>query len=153
LFPALLSVAIAIAVGLLLVLRENIGIAPAAPDTGSTETWTPAPAETGPSVSLEIDYGNGASRKFSGFPWTEGMTVGDLMRLARAARPGITYEVKGKDANSLLVALDGVKGPGPGSWFWTYSVDDRPAESSFEVQPLADGQRVQWTFGELKEEN
>ena len=145
--PLVLAVALAATGWLLLSFRngslEGSQEAPA-PAAGENLTAPPAPDEQ--TVGLEVDFGNGARREIAALPWREGMTVGDLMREAAAFRPGIESTRTGQGEMSFLTSLDGVANEGPAGRSWMYQVGGRRAQVSYEVQPLAAGDRVLWVF-------
>lgn len=74
------------------------------------------------------------------------MTVGDLMREATAFRPGIEFTHSGEGEMSFLTSIEGVANEGPEGRSWVYDVGGRKAHVSYEVQPLAAGERVLWAF-------
>ena len=112
----------------------------------SAGAYIEEPAPQGPTVSLEVDFGNGSKRGFSGLSWAKGMTGGDLMHAASRLSPGLEYEVRGSGEMTLLTSLDGVaNGEGNGR-YWLYEVNGLPAQVSFAVQPVAAGDRVLWVF-------
>lgn len=109
--------------------------------------WTPSPRPTGKTVTLTIDFGNGARRVFDDLPWTPGLTLGKLMDEAREFRPAVTYTQQGTEEMALLSSLEGVANEsGPDGRYWLYSVDGRHGEVSFAVQPLEAGAAVLWEF-------
>ena len=109
-------------------------------------TYAEEPVPQGPTVSLAIDFGNGAKRQFTGLEWYEQMTVGELMSTASRRSPGLDFEVRGSGEMTLLTSLDGVaNGEGNGR-YWLYEVNGLPAQVSFAVQPLGAGDRVLWVF-------
>lgn len=117
---------------------------PAAADLARSYAEEPAPQ--GPTTSLTIDFGNGAKHEFTGMPWEERMTVGDLMHAASLRSPGLNYKVQGSGEMTLLTSLDGVaNGAGDGR-YWLYEINGRHAKVSFAVQPLSAGDRVLWSF-------
>ena len=90
---------------------------------GYAAGWRPSPRPEGPSVSLEVDYGNGARRSWAALPWTQGMSVLDALVAAAAFRPGLTYELRGTDQAALVTSIDGLLNLGDGGRNWLYSVD------------------------------
>jgi hypothetical protein len=109
--------------------------------------WTPAPRPTGKTVTLTIDFGNGARREFDDLPWTPGLTLGKLMEQAREFRPAVTFTQQGEGDMAFLKSLEGVAHEsGPDGRYWLYSVDGRHGEVSFAVQPLEPGAAVLWEF-------
>lgn len=109
-------------------------------------SWTPSPKPTGETVSLTVDFGNGARRQFEALPYSQGMTLGDLMRQAGRFRPPVVYTQTGEGKMSFLTSLEGVANEGAGGRSWLYSVDGRHGEVSFAVQSLAAGSAVLWEF-------
>lgn len=144
--PLVLFAGLAIASALLLRFKPQAA-EPGAPgeSAATADGWTPAGPE-GESVSLAIDFGNGASREFSLIPWREGMTLGDVMQAAADHRPGIRLTKQGQGAMTLLTSIDGVANQGPGGRSWIYRVNEQPGEVSFAVQPIRAGDRVLWVF-------
>jgi hypothetical protein len=147
--PAVLVVAAAL-VGALLAAFGEIGQEKASSDEATTaaiaQSWTPSPRPTGETVSLTIDFGNGARRVFDALPYAAGMTLGQLMQRARTFRPPVVYSATGKGKMSFLTSLEGVANEGAGGRSWLYSVDGRHGEVSFAVQSLAAGSAVLWEF-------
>jgi len=143
-----LAVGLAAASWLLMTVRSD----PDAPRAAgaakeSPVAWASA-AVAGETVALEIDFGNGARREYAALPHRDGMSVGDALRLARDFGPSLAFTTQGEGELSFLTSLDGVANQGPGGRFWLYQVDGHRADVSYEVQPLAAGQRVLWQFKE-----
>jgi hypothetical protein len=143
----LVMVAGAALVGTWLLLAEAAR-RPQAPaqDGTADENWTPAERPEGETVSLAIDFGNGAHREFAALPWSEGLTLGKLMHEARDFRPGIRYTQKGEGEMAFLTSLEGVANDKAGDRYWFYEVDGERGEVSFDVQPLEAGAKVLWVF-------
>ena len=107
---------------------------------------TEKPAPQSPTVSLVIDFGNGAKREFIGIAWSQGMTAGELMHAASLISPGLKYEVRGTGDMTLLTSLDGVANGAGAGRYWLYEINGRPADVSFAVKPVEPGDRVLWVF-------
>ena len=147
--PIVLLVAAALVGALLAAFRQEgpAKTSPAQPAAAANvPSWTPSPKPTGETVSLTIDFGNGARREFDALPYSPGMTLGQLMRRARAFRPPIASTQTGEGDMSFLTSLEGVANEGAGGRSWLYSVDGRHGEVSFAVQSLAAGSTVLWEF-------
>jgi len=145
---AALAVALA-AFGVLLVIRtggDGQRISATTSDTAGSGAWTPAPRPVGQTVSMTIDFGNGARREFDALAWSEGLTLGKLMREMADFRPALAYTQKGDGAMGYLTSLEGVANDGEGGRYWFYSVDDQRGQTSFQIQPLEPGARVLWVF-------
>jgi hypothetical protein len=144
--PLVLAVALAITAALLVKFRQQPQ--EGAPEPGNLARseqavgWIAGPAADSEIVSLTIDFGNGARRDFARLPWTEGMTVADVLKSAGKFRPGITYTQRGE----LLTSIDGITNGMPAERFWLYEVNDRPGKVSLAVQPVAVGDRILWAF-------
>jgi hypothetical protein len=119
---------------------------PAANAEASGAAWTPAADPQADSVSLEIDFGNGAGREFATLPWSAGMTVADVLKQASRFRPGIVFSQQGVGEGAFLTSLDGVTGDAAIGRFWIYEINGKSGEVSFAVQPVAAGDRVLWAF-------
>ena len=125
--------------------EEATGARPT-PTVKQAESWTPSPKPTGESVSLTIDFGNGARRVFESLPYSPGMTLGQLMQQTGSFRPPVVFTQAGEGKMSFLTSLEGVANEGAGGRSWLYSVDGRHGEVSFAVQSLAPGSAVLWEF-------
>ncbi|MCH8840762.1 MAG: hypothetical protein IH831_08835 [Planctomycetes bacterium] len=142
-FPALLATVLLVSAVIVLGDRQP-GPQSVSPET--TANWTPSDEPHGSTVALEIDFGNGAKWQFAALPWQAGMTVAQLMEVAREFRPGIEFDQQGEGAGGLLTAIDGLKNEGSGGRNWRYRVDDHNGEVSFCLQPIEPGMRVLWEF-------
>lgn len=119
---------------------------PPAPNRLPSAAWTPTPQSTGETVSLEIDFGNGAKKSWAALPWQPEMTVADAMAKARDFRPGLEYGQIGTGESGFLSSLAGLANEGANGRNWIYEVDGRHATVSFCVETLEDGSRVLWRF-------
>jgi len=97
-------------------------------------------------VRLEIDFSNGASKRFEALPWKSGMTVGDVMNVASEFQPGISFQQIGEEEGGFLTSLDGLKNEGAGGRNWTYEVDSQSGKVSFCVKEVEPGELIRWTF-------
>jgi len=143
LFPALLLV---VAVGVAIFAfasRPSGGDPNSAPPA---ESWTPAPAPTGETVSLVIDFGNGAKREFDALPWSPGMAVADVMEAARTFRPNIQYAQQGSGERGLLTALEGVSNEGGSGRNWRFLIDGKLGQMSFCLAEVEPGSSILWEF-------
>jgi hypothetical protein len=60
-------------------------------------------------VSLVVDYGNGAMKSFMNLPWTQNMTIPDVLAAAGVAPPGLAVEQFTNRAGRQVVrSVDGV---------------------------------------------
>lgn len=142
-YPTLLLAAIVITA---LVARRTDQVELAEDGVHQPAAWAPSPRPEGETVRLEIDFGNGAHRVFEALPWEEGMTVADLMVVARAFQPPIHYEQRGEGEAAFLVSLEGVAGGGPDSRNWLYRVNGEHAKVSFGIYPLEPSDEVLWIY-------
>jgi len=139
--PFVLVAAIAVA-GVFLAIRRG----PPEDSVESRGGWTPEVSAPAQSVSLAIDFGNGARRDFAALPWSQGMTVGDALMMAQDFRPGVTFAQQGEGEMALLTTLDGVANDPAIGRFWMYDVDGKAGDVSFARQPLNPGQKVNWVY-------
>jgi hypothetical protein len=105
------------------------------------------PART---VSLAIDYGDGAERHFPRLAWRDGMTVLDLMQAAKAHPRGIAFEHRGRGATAFLLRIDDVKNEGRGR-NWLYRINGKLADRSFAVQTIHPDDQIRWEFSRYQE--
>jgi hypothetical protein len=111
-----------------------------------TAAWTPSSRQTGETVRLEIDFGNGARRVFDALPYEVEMTVADVMAQAREFRPGISFAQIGEGAGGFLTELEGLKNEGASGRNWRYEVAGKPGTKSFCLEGVAAGELVRWSF-------
>ncbi len=102
-------------------------------------------AEPKPSVTLVVDYGDGASIHFNDLKWTAGMTAFDALVAARAHRHGITFAQKGTGRSTLVTKIGDLANEGSGK-NWLYSVNAKPGEESAAVHEIKAGDVVLWRF-------
>lgn len=140
--PLVLAAALALAVTLWVQFQHDAADNAAAAATG----WSSPIDRQAESVSLAVDFGNGARRDFAALPWREGMTIEGLVKLAADFRPGVEYTQQGEGKLALLTSLDGVTNGTPADRFWLYEVNGEPGQVSFAVRELAAGDRVLWAF-------
>jgi len=114
--------------------------------------WTPSAQPTGETVSLEIDFGNGATRRFDKLLWQPDMTVTDVLSAASHFRPGIRFSQVGTGESGLLTEIDGLKNEGMNARNWLYEVADKPGTVSFCLQKVAPGELVRWRFTDASDE-
>ena len=128
----------------ILVSRLN----PRRPDGAGGADGGFAVSETGESISLEIDFGDGAFRRYSPIPWNDGTTVADAMELVKKHRHGVEFHNEGEGEKALLVRIEDVQNQGgdAGAKNWVYEVNGKRAIVSFAVCPLAASDTVLWKF-------
>ena len=142
-----LLVALAVTSAILVKFRqERLNHGAPAVDGSGPAAWTPPPDSQMATVSLEIDFGNGARREFAALPWSAGMTVADILERAAAFGPGLTFSQQGSGAGAFLSSVDGVTGDASIGRFWIYEINGKAGDVSFAAQPVAAGDRVLWAF-------
>lgn len=142
LFPILLAILL---LGLIMFGKRVPDQAPHQP-AGPTAAWTPSPQPVGETVSLTIDFGNGAKKEFATLHWQAEMTVADLLVAARNFRPGIQFTQIGTGESGFLSSLDGLVNEGAGGRNWLYQVDGQHAHVSFCLEKIDSGGHVLWSF-------
>ena len=109
-----------------------------------------APRKT---VSLIVDYNDGVEKHFTALPWKKGMTVFDVLQLARKHSHGITFEYKdyGGRLGYMITRIDDLENQGTGGEAkdWIYKVDDELAKKACNKYELQAGDVVRWTFEHL----
>ena len=108
--------------------------------------WKPSAPVNGQSVSLVIDFGNGAERSFESLSWQSGLTVQGLLEAATQFRPGITFAFVGEGKSAFLTHIDGLVNDGAGGRHWQFWINEKRADRSFAVCELEAGDRVLWRF-------
>ena len=141
-FPALLAVALLLALG----ISQRVNHDDSSSQLETAANKSPSLAAVGETVSLEIDFGNGATQRFDALPWQPEMTVSKLMEIASQFRPGITFSQKGEGETGFLTAIEGLANEGATGRNWKYQVDGDHGQISYCLQNLTPGQHVLWKF-------
>lgn len=102
--------------------------------------------EPATTVSLTVDYGDGAQKMFTALPWREGLTVLDAVRAAEKHARGIKCEVRGAGETAFLVKIDDMKNEGGGGRGWMFRVNGKLGDRGLGVYPLKAGDAVLWKF-------
>jgi hypothetical protein len=118
----------------------------ASPARSPNENWTPSPRPQGESISLAIDFGNGAQKRFEALPWSEAMTVLQALEQAAEFRPGISFAYKDSGEMTFVTAIDGLKNAGAGGGNWVYEINGEMATKSAGVQELSPGDTLLWRY-------
>jgi len=141
-FPTLLLTLLVMLIG---IAKWNVQPQPVS-SSNLPMRWTPSDLPAGEIVSLEIDFGNGATKQYAALAWRPEMTAADLLEEASKFRPGVAFEQIGDGASGFLKSLDGLANQGVGGRNWIYQVDGELAEHSFCLEKLQPGEHILWTF-------
>jgi hypothetical protein len=149
-FPWVLLIVAAIVGALLATLRPDrtgeVPVEGGAVASRDVPPWTPAPRPEGDTVSLTIDFGNGARRQWDALPFVPDMTLGALMQEARKFQPPLAFTQQGDGEMAYLTSLESVDNEGGGGRNWMYSVDGEFGKVSFALRELEAGDAVLWEF-------
>jgi Domain of unknown function (DUF4430) len=96
-------------------------------------------------VSLAVDFGDGAEVRFKALPWRDGMTVLDALAAAEKHPHGITFAKRGSGAMALITQIDDLKNQGNGK-NWLYSVNGKTATVGAGAYKLKSGDAILWEF-------
>lgn len=97
-------------------------------------------------ATLEVDYGDGSERRYTGLSVEEDTTVQSLLEAVARHPRGVRYKHRGSGATAFLYELDGVKNQGRKK-SWLYRVNGQLGSTSFAVASVSAGDVVRWTFG------
>jgi len=89
-------------------------------------------------VSVTIDYSNGAQKHFSSVPWNEGLTILGGIEACAKIPPGITITFgSDRSGHAIGLVIDGIgRGDAEGDWaVWV------------NAKPFADRHRTETSFG------
>lgn len=139
--PLLLALVLA---GIIAWRVHNLREAKSQSNTGQPASASPQSARE--KVTLGIDFGGGRLKNFDAGAWHDGITVAELMKRA----PGLNIVQRGSGESAFLTSIDGVENQGDAGHNWTYAVNGKSADRSFEVYKLQPGDQVLWTFGPRK---
>jgi hypothetical protein len=107
----------------------------------------PAAAETD-TVSLTIDFGDGAQKRFPKIAWPAKRkgTVADVLMVAEQHARGIQITARGKQDTRFLEAIDGLHNEGAGGRNWMFLVNGKLAQASFATTNVESGTDILWEF-------
>ena len=99
-------------------------------------------------VSLTIDYGDGAQKRFPKIAWPQGRkgTVAEVLAYAEKHERGIQITARGKGETRFLEAIDGLENEGSGGKNWMFLVNGELGQSSYATTRVEPGADVLWEF-------
>ncbi len=119
-----------------------------AKQTAPVAGQNPPAAEATKTIQLVIDYGDGVRKSFAALPWHEKMTIRGVLDEARAHSHGISYVARGSGEEAMLTKLDDLENQlGEKAKDWTYDVNDRQGDKSFDAWEVRPGDVILWKFG------
>ncbi len=101
-------------------------------------------------VTLVIDYGDGAQKRISDVPWKPAMTVLDVMQIAKQHPHGIDFRHRGTGKIAFLFQIDDLENESAGGKNWIFYVDQTRGTSSFAVAEVPAESTVLWSFEEYE---
>lgn len=113
-------------------------------ETDSVKKRPPTPKLT--TVVLTIDYGDGAQKRFPTIPWKKGFTVLDALEWAKKHPRGIELQRRGKEATTLVLAIDDLENSGASKKNWIFRVNGKLGDRSCGVFPVRPADRILWRF-------
>lgn len=99
-------------------------------------------------VSLVIDYGDGAQLLFTSIPWRSGMTVLDSLVYAQAHPHGVKFSQRGSGVGALVTKIGDLANQGGGERDknWLFSVNGKSSNVGAGSFKLEEGDAVLWKF-------
>lgn len=98
-------------------------------------------------VSLTVDYGDGAQKCFPEIPWRKGVTVLDTLKWADKHPRGIEFRLRGRGELTLVTQIDDLKNSGgAASKNWIFRVNDKLGDRSCGIFLLKPEDRILWKF-------
>ena len=110
------------------------------------------PAEDNPAdrltITLQVDDNNGPVQTIAELPWSDGMTVGALLRQCGEQNAEFTYTSQGEGERAFLSEIQGVanEGAGPTARNWMFYIGGQRGDRSYDIYPLRQGDVVLWKF-------
>lgn len=106
------------------------------------------PAKAPPTISLIIDYADGAELHFPSVPLKPHMSVLDLLNHAQAHPHGVKFACKGTGERAMVTSIGDVHNQGGGrdKRNWIFFVNDKMADRGFAVWELKPSDVVKWKF-------
>ena len=113
-----------------------------------SDTQEPATAQQSQKaiVTLTVDYGDGAQKRFPEIPWMKAMTVHDALLWADKHPRGIDFESRGTGKTTLVTKIDDLRNGDSSGNNWVYRVNDKLGDKSCAVFPINAGDCVLWRF-------
>jgi len=99
-------------------------------------------------VSLVIELEDGSAKTYPQIDWKQGMTVLDLLNLAKQDADSISFEFKGSGETAFLTRMQAVEnqGSGPEKKNWQFWVNGKRADRSMGAYELESSDQVVWKF-------
>lgn len=99
-----------------------------------------------PAVSLTIDYGDGAQKRFPAVPWKDKMTVFDAISWSAKHPHGIQLKHRGRGSLAMVNQIDDLKNSGGSGKNWIFYVNRKLAIRGCGASTLAQGDEILWRF-------
>ncbi len=116
---------------------------------GGLSTLVPAADDaTSATVSVVVDYGDGAELHLKGLPWKQGMTALDAVKLAQAHAHGVAFAMRGAGTTAFVTKIGDVVNEGSGrtSRNWMFHVGKSQPDEGIGSYELKSGDVVLWKF-------
>lgn len=101
-------------------------------------------------VTLTVDYGDGAQKRFPAIPWKAKMNVVNALDWAGKHPRGIKFTQRGRGALTMITQIDDLKNGGADDRNWVFRVNDKLGDRSSGIFELKAGDRVLWKFERYK---
>lgn len=102
-------------------------------------------------VSLTVDYGDGAQKRYPRIPWKRQMTALDATQWAAKHPRGIKVKQRGSGQITLVTQIDDLKnGGGSQTKNWIFRVNGKLGDKSCAVFHVQPGDRILWSFEHYK---
>jgi Domain of unknown function (DUF4430) len=112
----------------------------------ASKATTPSNAKTIKTVALVIELPGDVELHYKAIPFTDGMTVFDLMTAASKHSHALSFKHSGAGEFAFLHEIEGVKNEGASGKNWTYQVDGQRAKVGMGSMKLKVGNHVLWRF-------
>ena len=97
-------------------------------------------------VTLIVDYGDGAEKHLKFIPWRKSMTVASIMEYAVKHRHGIKVKTRGSGSTAFIEQIDDLKNQGGRGRNWVFRINKELGKKSYAVSKLNPNDTVLWKF-------
>ena len=120
-----------------------------APKKGDTSPNQPAKSvkSTEKTVQISIDTQESSDIWEQSVPWTEGLTVFELLLEQAEAHQELDVKAKGVGETGFVKAIFGIENDQASGRAWIYYVNDEMGEVGAGVKDLIPGDQVLWKYG------
>lgn len=101
-------------------------------------------------VHLVIDYNDGVEKHYTRLAWRKGLTVLDVLQMAKEHARGIAFEHRGSGQTVFVTRIDDLTNEGARGKArnWTFKINDKLSDRGAGVCEVAATDTIRWIYSE-----